>query len=424
VSVTGGQLQFVTGNGSTNGNAFYATNNNAQHNIAGSYLIAQSVQLPNLSNGSTYSLMGWWKDQAVGNNLFAWVWSNGQWIARERVAGAFNDVGFTTTDTWFRIRMSADGSTIYWDSSANGYDWTNRRSKAPGFANPTGAGQIVFQAGNTGAAPSPGTAIWDNLNLPNSQVITTRSTGWTVRSRVTATRATAWGVRTTVAATRATAWSVRSRVAATRSTAWAVLGRIISTRSTAWGVRTGVTATRSTAWAVRSMVTAARTTAWRVYERVVTARSTSWAVLGRILAVRGTTWRVATTVQSTVSTSWAVRTSVTTSRDTSWAVAELVTTGKSTQWAVSKQVLVQRGTQWAVRQQVEALRSTQWAVAPPSLTISDLDLAGRLGKGSLNGTVDRPRTGAGLSTGSTGGLGRRRTGARLGAGASGRTERT
>lgn len=162
-TITGGQYQSFAGAGQS----YYATNNNAQHIIAGSYVYGQSIQVPNVSNGSTYTMISWWKDQSVGLNYFGWLWTNGVWVARERVAGAYSDVNVpaASADAWFRIRMDADGSTIYWDSSADGETWTNRRSKAPGFANPTGAGQIVFQTGNFNAAPSPGTAIWDNLNI-------------------------------------------------------------------------------------------------------------------------------------------------------------------------------------------------------------------------------------------------------------------
>jgi hypothetical protein len=178
VSVTGGQLVMGAGDGVSTAVGYYATNNNAQTIIAGSSIYAQCQQVPNVSNGTTYTGVMWWKDQAVGLNYFGWLWQNGQWLARERAAGAYSDVTMSLTDTWFRIRMSADGSTIYWDSSADGETWTNRRSKATAIAGSAGAGQIVFQTGQFSVPGStPGSAIWDNLNIkPGAALLSTTAT--------------------------------------------------------------------------------------------------------------------------------------------------------------------------------------------------------------------------------------------------------
>lgn len=101
------------------------------------------------------------------SNLVSFIKSNTSLICRKKVANSNSDTGPTynsSTHRWWRIGES--GGNILWDTSPDGVTWTNRRS----FATPFAITDLIIglSAGvfNT-SFPTPGTAIFDNLNLPH-----------------------------------------------------------------------------------------------------------------------------------------------------------------------------------------------------------------------------------------------------------------
>lgn len=73
----------------------------------------------------------------------------------------FSAATYDATHRWLRIREAS--GTTYWDTSADGVSWSNRHN----IANPIalGAVQVEMDAGTVASVASPGTMVWDNLNV-------------------------------------------------------------------------------------------------------------------------------------------------------------------------------------------------------------------------------------------------------------------
>lgn len=148
------------------------------YDFTSSYIMVQLVQAPNVGNGTSSACLN---IQVSSGNAEQILVEGSSLIFRETVSGSNSDTSVTysaTTHAWLRIRES--GGTVYWDTSADAINWTNRRSKAIGIASPTSA-TVNFIAGYYGTEPSPGTAIFDNFNIavPPANI----AQGWTVGMR-------------------------------------------------------------------------------------------------------------------------------------------------------------------------------------------------------------------------------------------------
>lgn len=86
------------------------------------------------------------------------------YIMRIRTANVDNDTYFTprdeTANRWWRIREKY--GNIYWDTSSDCINWTNRRIAVPTFA--ITDLNITIGAGTWQNVASPGQAIFDNIN--------------------------------------------------------------------------------------------------------------------------------------------------------------------------------------------------------------------------------------------------------------------
>lgn len=162
-AVSGGQLAIPVSTSYDNADSQWAGD------LTGSEVVVKMVQRPNAGNGSTGALLLLLnQDNDTMQEIMAV--EAGNLVCREVVSGTENDTTVTWSGTdhaWWRIRESA--GTIYWDTSPDGMVWTNRRSKTSGIGVPLNMG-VVLMAGYWDTEPSPGTAMFDNLNLRPSLV--------------------------------------------------------------------------------------------------------------------------------------------------------------------------------------------------------------------------------------------------------------
>lgn len=98
-------------------------------------------------------------------------------ILREKVAGVNSDVNVPFKPSlykWFRLRHGS--GQIHWEVSRDGATWSILRSKTSVLS--VTAMFCMISVGYYGVEPSPGTARFDNLNVPNLQRL--REIGWYV----------------------------------------------------------------------------------------------------------------------------------------------------------------------------------------------------------------------------------------------------
>ena len=146
------------------------------YDLTSSYIMIQLVQAPNVGNGSTSVSMN---VQASPNNTEEISIENNQIIFREKVTNTNSDIAIpynAVTHKWLRIREAA--GTVYWDTSADGTAWTNRRSKTSGIGSLTSVTINLF-AGFWGTEPAPGVALLDNFNIVPAAAVTP---GWVLGS--------------------------------------------------------------------------------------------------------------------------------------------------------------------------------------------------------------------------------------------------
>lgn len=133
-------------------------------------VMCKIIQTPSDSTDANMSLIVYDDGGGTGSgsyNACLWVKERTTLYAQRYIAGvkttitsfAFN----LTTHKYWRIRESS--GTIYWDTSTDGLNWTNRASNAPAITW-TNA-NVNMQANCYKAETNPGTAIFDNFNLPN-----------------------------------------------------------------------------------------------------------------------------------------------------------------------------------------------------------------------------------------------------------------
>jgi len=101
-----------------------------------------------------------------GINTLQWIQVSGTLYARKIVAGTTTDkysAAWSGT-TYKYLRIRADTTTVYWDSSTNGTSWTNRASEA--IATLFAVSDLFIDFGATcGNIASPGSFRLDDVNL-------------------------------------------------------------------------------------------------------------------------------------------------------------------------------------------------------------------------------------------------------------------
>ena len=151
------------------------------YDLTGSAVSVQFVQPPNVGNGSIYSML---LLEIDGNNREYFSWANGSLFTSEVVGGTYSETSRAfdpVAHAWWRIRES--GGTIYWDVSPDGVTWNNLRSKSPGIALTSLSVQLT--AAYWGTEPSPGVAIFDNVNTVPAALTGSGTLSATVTAGVT-----------------------------------------------------------------------------------------------------------------------------------------------------------------------------------------------------------------------------------------------
>ncbi|TAH34084.1 hypothetical protein EYC59_03750 [Candidatus Saccharibacteria bacterium] len=108
----------------------------------------------------------------TNNSITMLLGGSNNLIFRLKTAGSTNDTSVTRNDTtmrWWRIRES--GGLVFYETSPDGNTWTMRRATAVSFSITTL--QVKLTAGTWQNVASPGTAVFDNLN-----VLKTAPSGW------------------------------------------------------------------------------------------------------------------------------------------------------------------------------------------------------------------------------------------------------
>ncbi len=160
-SIVSNRLQIAV---PANTNGYYALGTIQSFDLRGNAVVVEVPQT--LNNGTSC------ETQMVvlinGTNSALIFKGNASMIFRHRANGTNSDSGAVTynatTHRWWRIRES--GGTIFWDTSPDGITWTNRRSLASALNWSVVTIQVNAGTYDTSQA-TPGTAIFDNVNLPH-----------------------------------------------------------------------------------------------------------------------------------------------------------------------------------------------------------------------------------------------------------------
>src|SRR5512139_261662 len=155
VAVVAGRAQITC----TNSYPFLLSKN--WYSLQESASFCEVAQRPNVGNGTTDLYLEVYV--AEQNSAYMQVQDSSLYFG-ETVNNTPNTTSVTynaTDHRWWRIRESA--GTIYWDTSPDGNNWTNRRNKAVGLY--YGRIRCRFLCGYYGTEPDPGVAIIDNFNV-------------------------------------------------------------------------------------------------------------------------------------------------------------------------------------------------------------------------------------------------------------------
>src|SRR5512139_3874531 len=155
VAVVAGRAQITC----TNSYPFLLSKN--WYSLQESAAFCEVAQRPNVGNGTTDLYLEVYV--AEQNSAYMQVQDSSLYFG-ETVNNTPNTTSVTynaTDHRWWRIRESA--GTIYWDTSPDGNNWTNRRNKAVGLY--YGRTKYRFLCGYYGTEPDPGVAIIDNFNV-------------------------------------------------------------------------------------------------------------------------------------------------------------------------------------------------------------------------------------------------------------------
>lgn len=131
------------------------------YDMTDNYIMAELVQTPNVSNGSTAAIL---RVEIDANNTLEMLWENNNLICREKVDGSVSDTLATfdsVTMHWFRI--SESGGSIAWETSADKATWLTQRLKTTSLI--VSEIKVCLLAGNWNNATDPGIALWDNFNI-------------------------------------------------------------------------------------------------------------------------------------------------------------------------------------------------------------------------------------------------------------------
>ena len=135
------------------------------YDLTGDDVAIQLVQPPNVGNGGTMCSLELGPVQSGTNPaLHAWSWSNGQLAASNQSGWLW----WTTYDPYNHafLRIREAGGTVYYETSPDGSTWVTQTTTPATFS--MSSTYVRIYSGYGGTEPSPGVALWDNLNLAPS----------------------------------------------------------------------------------------------------------------------------------------------------------------------------------------------------------------------------------------------------------------
>jgi hypothetical protein len=134
------------------------------YDITSSFVLVEVLQTPNQGNGTTAAFLGL---DFEFNNHVRMRYDNGLLIADRLVGGSSTTILSTNYNPaihrWWKISEFA--GTIYFWTSPYGLEWVPFANWAYTFTIATGC-RIYLTCGYFGTEPDPGSAIFDNLNMP------------------------------------------------------------------------------------------------------------------------------------------------------------------------------------------------------------------------------------------------------------------
>jgi len=142
--------------------SFFSLESADRWDFTESSCLIKASQVVNASDGSTETYFGL---DAGGSNTIQIGYQNGSILFSEDIAGSRNSVSVpysTFEHAWWRVRQSA--GTIYWDTSSDGSFWTTQRTRTS--ATDWSSCLLFIGSGQGGGAPTPGSSLFDHLNLP------------------------------------------------------------------------------------------------------------------------------------------------------------------------------------------------------------------------------------------------------------------
>lgn len=163
VTVSGNQLRIALTAG------FDALVSNALYNLAGSSLVIEFAQAPNVSAGNTATTV-YLESSLDANDTIELAWQGsggapGVFTSRQSLDATPNDLDVAYSSTNHRWwQLSESGGTLTWATSPTGLagTWTTQRTLPVGAMDITGV--RVGIGASSGGDASPGTAIFDNIN--------------------------------------------------------------------------------------------------------------------------------------------------------------------------------------------------------------------------------------------------------------------
>lgn len=154
---TGSQVQVACTNGYPGLRAL------GPYDFRASSVAVEVPQIPNLGNGTTEAMLFVEQVGTPGNRVQIMV-GGGFMVFREYIGFVGDDTftAYSATDhRWWRIGMV--DATVTWETSADGASWTVQRTK--GTALDLAAVEVVLSSGFYGTEPTPGSTIFDNVNV-------------------------------------------------------------------------------------------------------------------------------------------------------------------------------------------------------------------------------------------------------------------
>lgn len=150
--------------------------NQSPKDFTNSYALVKITQAVSASTNANQAMHVYPDAAGAGDaavNSVLWFIEAGTLYARKYVSSVATNlytVAFnSSTHKYWRIREAS--GVIYWDTSSDGINWTNRASNNPGLA--WTSSNVDLECKCYKAETNPGTGIFDNFNITNQTITAT-----------------------------------------------------------------------------------------------------------------------------------------------------------------------------------------------------------------------------------------------------------